>query len=853
MGAPENKPLLSERNKAILVVLMVLMLLGSTFFLQGLKHHKEQKDAAIVQDGEQIDRFIKNIEQYVFEPYKERIISLIQSSRPVGDALFHRDRQRLYQIVLSKNQALKRESNFFRVFRFHLPDGSIFLDMTEPLADRNTANDIRPMALAVHKLQKQVSGFDLNTEGLYYRILQPLFFQNSYAGALEFGILAYPVITDLLTKEKVTGTFFMRSDIIKATGQVHADQWRQAGPFVYQLQDGSSFSEIITQLSPDHHMMECSLRDQTYITHSHELFHDFQGKPLGGIMALQDIAPLVMGQRTFIFESLLFTSSLVIISMLVLVISFNQLLGKLERSRAGLRQSVKDMHQAKEEWERTFDAIDDIITIIDPDFRIRQVNRATCTLLHAEPEEFVGKHCYELFESTGSPCKGCTINEVKREGIAANFEIEHAKLNKTFLVSISPVLDENGRVETIVHYAKDITEYKLLEAQFRQAQKLEAIGRLTGGVAHDFNNLLTTIIGYSDLALAEMGLDTDIRDNKHKRTYEVIFQAGEKAAALTRQLLAFSRQQVLEMHCVDLNDIVEQLAKMLYRLVGEHIELKLKLGADIGTILADPIQIEQIVMNLVVNAKDAMLHDGQLAIETETIRVEESYAEFHRGLVPGIYVQLTVSDTGIGMTKEIQEKIFDPFFTTKELGKGTGLGLATIYGIVKQHKGYILIYSEPGVGTTFKIYFPVFVGDAEEYSHQRPGVLPQGTETVMVVDDEADIRTLLVNTLEPLGYRVITAATGQEAIRLCTNHDEKIDILLTDVIMPGINGKEVANKITEVSPTTRVVFMSGYPNEVISYQKVLEQGTNFISKPIVPSQLSIRIREILDKNKVTKA
>src|SRR6267378_760634 len=390
--------------------------------------------------------------------------------------------------------------------------------------------------------------------------------------------------------------------------------------------------------------------------------------------------------------------------------------------------------------------------------------------------------------------------------------------------------------------ARDVTERKQLEDQLRQSQKMDAIGQLAGGVAHDFNNLLTAINGYSDLALQR------IDDNHPLRSYlEEIKKAGDRAANLTRQLLAFGRKQILQPLPINLNDVVTDMNKMLRRLIGEDIQLTAKLDLALERIKADPGQIEQVLVNLVVNARDAMPQGGNLTIETATVELDHEYADRHVGVLPGQYVMLADSDTGTGMDEATKARIFDPFFTTKEKGKGTGLGLSTVYGIVKQSGGNIFVYSEPGHGTTFKVYLPQLATAPQktEVKVAEPA-LPVGSETILLVEDEDVVRGLAQKILEQSGYKVLAASRGAEAIRLGAECTEAIHLLLTDVVMPETSGKEVADRLRELLPGLRVVFMSGYTDEAIVHHGVLDSNIEFIQKPFTPNALVKKVREVLD-------
>ena len=385
-------------------------------------------------------------------------------------------------------------------------------------------------------------------------------------------------------------------------------------------------------------------------------------------------------------------------------------------------------------------------------------------------------------------------------------------------------------------------EKKKLEAQLQQSQKMEAIGTLAGGVAHDFNNLLTTIIGCSDLMMMRIGKDHELREN-----LEDIRKAGVRAASLTRQLLAFSRKQILEPKVIDLSHVIPDMDKMLRRLIGEDIDLETSLAPDLGRVEADPGQIEQIIMNLAVNARDAMPRGGKLTMETANVDLDEAYARSHMAVTPGPYVMMAISDSGTGMDEETLSKVFDPFFTTKEEGKGTGLGLSTVYGIVKQSKGNIWAYSEPGKGTTFKIYLPRVEKDAVEKEEvEATAESLTGSETILVVEDNEMVRDLAQTILQHYGYSVLTAQDGEEAIKVSKEHDGPIDLILTDVVMPKMSGREVSERLNALRPDMKVLYMSGYTGNAIVHHGVLDREMRFIQKPFTTESLARKVREVLD-------
>ena len=392
-------------------------------------------------------------------------------------------------------------------------------------------------------------------------------------------------------------------------------------------------------------------------------------------------------------------------------------------------------------------------------------------------------------------------------------------------------------------FTEDVTERRILEQQLRQSQKMEAIGRLAGGVAHDFNNLLMVISGYSEFLLERLGPDPKLRVPAQE-----IANAAQRATSLTRQLLAFSRKQMLAPKILDLNEIVTENLKMLTRMIGEDIELVMIPCENIGAVKADPGQIEQVIMNLAVNGRDAMPNGGKLTIETSNVTLDETYARFHPPLQPGEYVMLAISDTGSGMDTETQSRIFEPFFTTKGM-KGTGLGLSTVYGIVKQSGGYIWVYSEPGRGTTFKVYLPLVSERGEAASVQPVAAVPQrldGMETILLVEDESNLRRLARQYLQNQGYTVLEAADGAAAIQICNAHSGPIHLLLTDVIMPGMNGRELAHSISSLRPDVKVLYMSGYTENAIGHNGTLEAGVTLLQKPFTLPALKAKVREVLD-------
>jgi two-component system, cell cycle sensor histidine kinase and response regulator CckA len=538
------------------------------------------------------------------------------------------------------------------------------------------------------------------------------------------------------------------------------------------------------------------------------------------------------------------------------IISSSPIEGK--KGRTGLRGIITDITDRKkaeealresEEALRVFlNANVDAAILIDAQGTVLVANESLLKRLDRPIDEIIGSCLYHLLPEEDIVRQRKThIEEVIRTGKPVRFEdMRRGRNYETFAY---PVFDREGHVTKIAILGFDITERKRLEQemlnlqeQFRQAQKMEAIGQLAGGIAHDFNNLLTVIQGYSQLSLMDLGEDSSLREN-----IEEIKQAAEKAANLTRQLLAFSRRQVLEMKVLDLNSIVKDLEKMLRRVIGEDIELFMLLSEDSGRVRVDRGQIEQVLLNLAVNARDAMPSGGKLIIETAKVELDEAYSRNHVSVKPGPHLMLSITDTGIGMSPEVMKQIFEPFFTTKERGKGTGLGLSTVYGIVKQSEGNIWVYSEPGKGTTFKVYLPQIDGALEEVSPKKvKKELPGGGETILVVEDEEIVRKLTVKLLRQHGYRVLEIRQWEEALTLCEESRDPIHLILTDVVMPEVSGPQLMEQLRQVRQDFKVIYMSGYADHAIVKLGILDQGISFLQKPFSQDSLLHKIRDVLD-------
>jgi two-component system cell cycle sensor histidine kinase/response regulator CckA len=489
----------------------------------------------------------------------------------------------------------------------------------------------------------------------------------------------------------------------------------------------------------------------------------------------------------------------------------------------------------------------DAVVITDRAGIIAWVNPAFTRLTGYTAEEAVGQNLRDLVKSDKhTPAFFKDFWETILAGRTWHGEMINRRKDGRLYTEdqvVTPILDASGAITHFVAIKEDMTERLQLEAQFLQAQKMESVGQLASGIAHDFNNLLTVINGMSELVLAQVSPTDPVRADA-----EEIHRAGERAATLTRQLLAFSRQQILAPRVMDVNTVVAGVEGLLRRLLGEDIALVVELAPGAGSVKADPGQIEQVITNLAVNARDAMPQGGQLMVETQPVQLDEAFARQHGAAVPpGSYVRLAVSDSGVGMDETTRARIFEPFFTTKGPGKGTGLGLSTVYGIVKQSHGFIWASSEVGQGTSFKMYLPQ-VGEAASIAPPAPTVVStSGTETILLVEDNAGLRKLATRFLEPAGYTVLGAATGEEALRLLDERQvDPVHLLLSDVVMPGMSGRQLAEQLAQTRPGMKVLYMSGYTSDTIVRHGVLEAQMSFLNKPFTAVALLRKVREVLD-------
>ncbi len=514
-----------------------------------------------------------------------------------------------------------------------------------------------------------------------------------------------------------------------------------------------------------------------------------------------------------------------------------------------VKRGLAERRKAEDLIKDILDNMGEAIIVIDRDYKVISANRAFCEQTGLPLEDILRKHCHQITHHSERPCfdigEECPIRATFITGESHSVtHVHYTSDGKESYVEIRsyPIKDSSGRVRSAIETITDVTERRKFEEHLRQAQKMEAIGALTGGISHDFNNILTTILGYGEFIRDELEENSPL-----KKYIEMIISSGTKAARLTQSLLAFSRKQVIRPEPLKVNSVVGKMETMMSRLIGENIEISAELSDAPLVVMADSVQLEQVMMNLATNARDAMPEGGTILVKTETMEIDSMFIESHGFGKPGKYALISLSDNGTGMKENVLQHIFEPFFTTKEVGKGTGLGLSVVYGIIKQHEGFINVYSEPGIGTTYKILLPLLDAEVVEKPEQEIEKARKGTETLLIAEDDEAVRSMIVKTLTDFGYKVIEATEGEDAMEKFRENIDDVQLLMLDMIMPKKNGTEVLKAARQLRPGIKAMLISGYPADFIDKKIVPEEGLHLVNKPIFPTALLKKIREVFDE------
>ncbi|MCB2180866.1 MAG: response regulator [Desulfobulbaceae bacterium] len=849
---------MSDKNKSIITVGISIVILAAIFLYQGISHYNELLEQSITIQEKSLRDHLNILEKYSFTPYNRRISNMLQNNPEIVAAFAERDREKLFRLTSPKYEGLKKENPSFEILHFHLPDGITLLRMHNPNFYGDDLSQVRPLIHDVNETKKQLYGFEIGRHGPFYRVAQPVFFQGKYIGIVEYGIRVHQILlaaqTHLVSN---AASYFLASEWQKIEFSVHEYTMKPYGRFLLNTHNHPLYQQLPGQTNFEQSLQVVKINNNQYILHSQPIFKDSKNRIIGGITVLQDITSLVTQKNKFIIQSVLLFSVLTFICLATLIISFNRLVKNLEKSKINLQKTVqtligevgereaaeKNALLAQEEWEKTFNAMSDIITIQDKNMNIVRANTAAYTFFEANPEELDGKKCYSIFRDSSLPCPGCPAKDSMTDAVRHSEIIEHERLGKTFEVSTAPILNKKNEIEHLVHVAKDISDKKRLEQELLQAQKMEAIGTLAGGIAHDFNNLLSAILGFSELA------KIDIKQGGHPLSdVDEIISAAKRASELVKQILTFSRKKAHKLYPLQPQFIIKEALKLLRSSLPSTISIEDEIDTECEYILADPTQIHQIMMNLCTNAVHSMENEKgtlRVALSMKNIEAEEIP---EKDVDPGQFVILSISDTGQGMDKATMERIFDPYFTTKDVGKGTGLGLAVTHGIIKDYKGFIEVQSTPGEGTAFSLYFPTTDRKLliTESKAEDEALIKGGNEHILVVDDENIIVSMVTSMLIQLGYSVTGVTDSREALEKIRLDPAVFNLVITDQTMPHLPGSELAQEILKINPDMPIILCSGY-SSVISEQEALEIGIKkFLAKPLDRNKLASEIRNALD-------
>ncbi|GAB4346430.1 MAG: hypothetical protein Kow0089_23810 [Desulfobulbaceae bacterium] len=882
--------MLGIRSKTIIAVVGVILVTTTAYFFFFVKQQDQSRKLVIDSKKELVTTLVATMTRELDARYRSRIKSFALRNEKIIDSFARRDRDALYRETLAPFEILRTENHFFDHINFVLPDQVVFLRMKEPARHGDREEFSCSVYTDTGGKPEGISGFVFGDCGLLYRVVEPLFLHDRFLGYVMFGIRTDFFVEEIREHINMHTALSLRRDLVeRMENAVHGGM--VVGDEVIFTYDDPFFSDVLKEGTLPSENREILHEGKVHFIFPSFEVRDGEGNLLGRFLQGIELDEMASSYSADLIRLGIFTLLVLVIASAILYLAFSKLMQEVmalnreleEKNRqlveagqqleeqvlkrtAELAEAntrlIREIEQRKEtnrslersieEWQSTFDAISDPVTILDTDLEVVIANKAAHELLSQDEKEIVGRTCYELYAGNHVPCESCPAKDVFAGGVKKEYEVEHEYLGKHLLVSCSPIYDR-GEVTGYVHTAKDITEEKILRRQLSQVQKMEAIATLAGGIAHDFNNILGAILGNADLLLyrvspppgSTVGEPKPVTPEDIAGHLQAIKKAGNRAKELVSQILAFSRQGKTQRQDVQITPVVKEGVKLLRSSLPANIEVTSEIDPAACHINADLGQIHQVFMNLCTNAAQAMAEKGgKLHVVLATMEADSATRKRYPNLPPGRYLSLAVRDTGHGIPPEIMERIFEPFFTTRDVGEGTGMGLSVIHGIITAHGGFLDVKSKVDKGSEFTVFFPC-VDTGREVEEDPVLGVPRGREKILFVDDEFEIVKMSTSMLQYLGYTVYSATSGEKALEILQGEGADADLVICDYSMPGMSGAELAGEILKIRRDLPVILCSGFSESVVLDGETKKVIRKFMSKPLDMKKLAVAIREAL--------
>lgn len=886
-----NSGIKKNRITFIAATLVFILCVTAAYFFLFNRQQKANLDQQVTTKQTSIRALMQLYTAQLELQYKGRIQSLAFSRKELISAFARQDRERLYLQALPIYELLKRENPYFNSMGFVLADNTAFLRLHRPDTFGDDLSAISPMIATSNLNHMQANGFELGCCGLEYRIVHPLIHDGKFVGVVFFGIKVEQFI-EILNKEMQLHAAY---DVLRRqapNNQLNQLNGRQFESRILVAGEDALFQSIEQLPSNRDDSVKITFDTYPYLVFTAQSLDDNGGQPIGSILVAADLAAFYTGANAYLRNIAILSVGVLLLSCIVFSFFYKTLFRRIETPHDSLSRQSSELEQAKRErerwideqdqaickknnkcsdhmekqcglekaqqmalfeWQHTFDAIREPVLILDLNFAIVRENLAAKRAFSTKEETLVGKTCHEVFRNRELPCSECPLHGTQADGKSHATSFKCHETGKMYHAVCSPIVFDKELIGYI-HTSQDITDHETLEKQLVHAQKMEAIATLAGGIAHDFNNILGAILGNVELLLYRLVREhkenvpvkaTAITTNELQDHLEAVKTAGHRAKELVAQILAFSRQSESQRQKVTLSPVMKEAVKLLRSSLPSSITFTATISPDSWKVKADPTQVHQMLMDLVTNASQSVdQNHGSIEVTLDNFIMDDQKKERYPDLNPGKYVTLSVKDDGHGMTEEVKRRIFDPFFSTRPLGESTGMGLAVLHGNVKNNDGYIDVWSEPGKGAVFTLFFPCVADD--EKKEENILSMPGGHETILFVDDEEQIVIMRSRMLEFLGYTVVTATNGKEAIALFENDPEAIDILITDQTMPEMTGLELAAAVHARRENLPIILSSGY-SEAVTKEEAKRVGIRkFLAKPMDMRLLADAIRELLE-------